>query len=257
MERAAFKQFATLERTHWWFAGRRGLYLPLLAEVLRRDRGATATDLSVMDVGCGVGGFLGPLAMFGRVVGLELDEPSIAWCRDRGYPATAVALSETLPVRPASQDLVCLWDVIEHTPDDLPVLQEVRRSLKPGAHVAISVPAYPFLFANNDRVAHHYRRYTRGSLVRSVKAAGLEVRKATYVNVWLSLLIIPAVLLLKLKERLFPIEEDQASNISRRVPRPLNALLAWIFSSERHVLRHVNAPFGHSLFLVARRPPDA
>ena len=47
-----------------------------------------------MDVGCGVGGFLGPLSAFGRVVGLELDEPSIAWCRDRGFPGTAVALSQ-------------------------------------------------------------------------------------------------------------------------------------------------------------------
>ncbi|MHC4845787.1 MAG: class I SAM-dependent methyltransferase, partial [Planctomycetota bacterium] len=233
MERAAFKQFATLERTHWWFAGRRRLYLPLLADVLSRDRGAPPADLSVMDVGCGVGGFLGPLSDFGRVVGLEMDEPSIGWCRERGYPATAVALSETLPVRPASQDLICLWDVIEHTPDDRPVLEEMCRTLKPGAHLAISVPAYPFLFANNDRVAHHYRRYTRGGLVRRVEAAGLEVRKATYVNVWLAPLIIPAVLLLKLQERLLPLADDQASNISRRVPRPLNALLAWIFSSER------------------------
>jgi len=108
VERAAFKQFATLERSHWWFAGRRALYLPLLADVLRRDRGEPPTDLAVMDVGCGVGGFLEPLAIFGRVVGLELDEPSIAWCRERGFPTTAVALSETLPVRPASQDMICL-----------------------------------------------------------------------------------------------------------------------------------------------------
>lgn len=254
MERAAFKQFAMLERSHWWFIGRRQLYLPLLAHILQRDRGAPPTDLSVMDVGCGVGGFLQPLARFGRVIGLELDEPSIEWCRNRELPATAVAHSEGLPVRLASQDLICLWDVIEHTPDDRPVLEEVCRSLKPGGHLAISVPAYPFLYANNDRVAHHYRRYTRRALVRHVKAAGLEVRKATYVNVWLSLLIIPAVLLIKLKERLNPIEDNQTSNISRRVPRVLNTLLAWIFSSERHVLRHVSAPFGHSLLLVARRP---
>lgn len=254
MERTAFKQFALLERSHWWFVGRRGLYLPLLKDVLTRDRGAPPTDLFVMDVGCGVGGFLAPLSEFGRVVGLELDEPSVAWCRDRGLPATAVSLCERLPARPDSLDLICLWDVIEHTPDDRCVLEEARRSLKPGGHLAISVPAYPMLFANNDRVAHHYRRYTRRVLVRRVEAAGLEVRKATYVNVCLSLLIIPAVLLIKLKERLFPILDDQTSNISRRVPRPLNRLLGWIFSSERFLLRHLDAPFGHSLFLVAQRP---
>ena len=57
----------------------------------------------------------------------------------------------------------------------------------------------------------------------------------------------------KLKEALFPPREG-SSNLSWPVPRPLNRLLAWIFASERHVLRHVSAPFGHSLFVVARRP---
>lgn len=253
MERAAFKQFAVLESRHWWFVGRRRLYPALLAHVLRRDLG-TDRSLCVVDVGCGVGGFLAPLQRFGRVLGLELDEPAIVFCRERGHPDTAVAISDALPLRRASQDLVCLWDVLEHTPDDTRVLQEALGCLKPGGHLALSVPAYGFLYANNDRVAHHRRRYTRGEVRRKLRAAGFEVRKATYVNVPLSLVIIPAVLLLKLKERLRPVPDDPTSNLTWHVPRPLNAALAWLFAAERHVLPRLSAPFGHSIFAVARRP---
>ena len=65
MDREAFHQFATLEETHWWFRGRRALYLPVLEHVLRRRLGREPSDLLVVDAGCGTGGFLGPLRRFG------------------------------------------------------------------------------------------------------------------------------------------------------------------------------------------------
>jgi SAM-dependent methyltransferase len=254
VERAAFEQFTQLESRHWWFIGRRRLYPELLAHALRRDLG-TDRGLDVVDVGCGVGGFLGPLQRFGRVLGLELDEPSIARCRERGHPRTAVAICDALPLPPASQDLLCLWDVLEHTTDDDRVLREALACLKPGGHLALSVPAYAFLYANNDRVAHHHRRYTRGQIRRKLRSAGFDVRKATYVNVLLCCLIVPAILAIKLKERLLPVPDDPTSNLSWPVPRPVNALFAWLFASEHHVLSAVDAPFGHSIFAVGRRPP--
>lgn len=253
MEREAFKLFATLERDHWWFRGRRGLYLPLLEHVLRRAGRAEALD--VLDVGCGVGGFLGPLGRFGAVLGTERDEESVRWCRARGLARTCVAECDALPVPLESHDVVCLWDVVEHVDDDVAVLREARRVLRPGGHVALSVPAYQFLYAHNDRVAHHKRRYTRGRLVGALRAAGFEVAAASYVNTVLSLGIVPAVLALKAKQSLFPPgPQDASNNLSVRIPRPLNELLAWVFASERHVLRHVPAPFGHSVFAVGRRP---
>ena len=254
MEPAAFQQFAALEEHHWWFLGRRRLYPELLAAVLERDLGRPPRGLAVADVGCGVGGFLAALARFGPVIGLELDENANAWCRQRGFLRTAVASSEALPLPDASQDLLCLWDVLEHTPDDLAALAEARRCLRPGGHLALSVPAYPWLYSNNDRVARHYRRYTRTTLRRRLAQAGFELRKASYVNVLLSPAIVPAVLLIKLGERLRARPDDATTNLSWPLPRPMHALLAGLFASERFVLRRLDAPFGHSLLAVARRP---
>lgn len=254
MDPQAFRQFAELESRHWWFQGRRGCYVPLLESVLRRDLQRAPRDLDVVDVGCGVGGFLGPLQRFGRVIGIEIDEPSIAWCRGRGHAATLVARSDALPLPRASQDLLTLWDVLEHTPDDGAVLAELRSVLRPGGHLALSLPAYPWLYANNDRVAHHFRRYTRREIVAKLRAAGFDVRKASYVNVALSPLIIPAVLAIRTVERVFRIPAGGRTNLSVSPPRPVNALLAALFAGEQRVLRHVDAPFGHSLFAVARRP---
>lgn len=271
MERKAFEQFVEFERDHWWFRGRRGLYLPLLAHVLERDGvlppgsgecarrgtlddGPLRSDFRIMDVGCGVGSFLGPLSRLGRVHGCELDLDAAAHCHARGFTDTSVALSDRLPVPESSHDLLTLWDVLEHTPDDRAVLAELHRTLRPGGHVALSVPAYQFLYANNDRVAHHHRRYTRGGLSAKLRAAGFEIRKATYVNVVLAVGIVPVVLAIKLKERLLPEDDDETTNLSWALPRRVNDVLARVFAGERHVLRRVSAPFGHSLFVVARKP---
>jgi SAM-dependent methyltransferase len=254
MQPAAFRQFAALEERHWWFIGRRRLYPELLATVLERDLGRPPVGLAVVDVGCGVGGFLAPLQRFGPVLGLELDEGAIAWCRQRGFLRTAVASSGALPLPDASQDLLCLWDVLEHTRDDLAALLEARRCLRRGGHVALSVPAYPWLYSNNDRVARHYRRYTRRTLRERLVAAGFELRKLTYVNVILAPAIVPAVLLIKLKERLLARPDDTTTNLSWPLPRPLHAVLAGVFAGERIALRRFDAPLGHSLLAVARRP---
>jgi SAM-dependent methyltransferase len=148
--------------------------------------------------------------------------------------------------------LITAFDCIEHLERDQEALHGFHRALRPGGFLFVSVPAYQFLYAENDRIARHQRRYTRGALVAKVQEAGFEVIQASYVNALLFPLILPAVLALKLRQRLFP-RPDPETNLSYVPRRWINSLLAGIFGSERHFLRYVSFPAGHSLIVAARK----
>ena len=109
MESLATRQFLELERVHWWFEGRRRIFFTILEDLLReRER-----PLSILDVGCGVGGMMEGLRRFGEPVGLELSIPMIERARERGFPRLVCGSAEELPVAPSSFDLITLFDCLE------------------------------------------------------------------------------------------------------------------------------------------------
>src|SRR5215470_2459761 len=84
-----------LERTHWWFRGRRRI---LLAALERAGVGSGARAL--LDVGCGAGANLELLAerfAGARAHGIDVERAPLRFCRtDRGLPV-AQADAERLP----------------------------------------------------------------------------------------------------------------------------------------------------------------
>src|SRR5688500_9548776 len=129
MDRVAYEAFARLEHTHFWFVSRRAIFFDLLD----REFGANGTrGRAVLEVGCGAGGMLGPLQRYGEVAGLDIDHEYVAYCKTRGFSRVLCGSGYELPFADGSFDLVCLFDTIEHIPDDELALREVRRVLKPG-----------------------------------------------------------------------------------------------------------------------------
>lgn len=250
MEPKAYRQFLELERTHWWFRGRRTVYLGLLEHHLRGERPGR-----ILDLGCGLGGFLEGLAGLGqRVFPSDISLESLVHCSQRGFRDGVRASGYTLPFADDSFDLVCMFDAIEHIPDDARAMGQVARVLRPGGRVFVSVPAYQFLYANNDRIAQHQRRYTRASLRRVFEGAGLAVERNTHANVLLFPLILPTVLGIKLVEALFPRKLDlEHTNLSWTMPRPLHAALHAAFAAELPFSRRFDWPVGHSIAAIARK----
>lgn len=247
MDRIAYETFARLEDTHFWFVSRRRIFFALLDKLL-----GGRNDLDILEVGCGTGGLLGPMQRYGRVHGCDIDFESMQWCQNRGFSRMLVGSGYELPYQDHSFDLIGLFDTIEHIPDQDRALAEMHRVLKPGGLLFVSVPAYQFLWSQNDRIAHHFRRYTRGGLKRVVRRAGFEPLRTTYFNTVLFPLILPAVMWQKLLDKLGKLPEGY-NNTSVPVSRPLNRLFTALMSSERLLLRHLSLPFGHSLITVARR----
>ena len=69
MDANVYEQFEKLEQKHWWFRGRRTVYGGLLEAILGDERPA-----SILDLGCGVGGFQSTLRGVGdAVIGCDVD----------------------------------------------------------------------------------------------------------------------------------------------------------------------------------------
>lgn len=254
MDPIAYQQFLELDKSHWWMRGRRSVYLGLIRHFTK-----ASPPRRILDLGAGIGGFLEGLrdlaAPGGRVFPADIDEESLTHIAARGFPGGVVADGDALPYADGSFDLVCLFDAIEHTADDLAVIHEVARLLAPGGHVFVSVPAYQFLYANNDRVVHHHRRYRRQRLDDLFARSGLEVVRNTHSNVFLFPLILPVVLAIKALEAVFNKEANsEHTNLTWPLPKFAHTLLHAIFAAELPLSKRLGWPFGHSICALAKKP---
>jgi SAM-dependent methyltransferase len=240
MEERFYAEYARIQDQHWWFVGRR----EIIRAVLRRELGdAGSGECRILDVGCGTGTNLGLLRDFGAVEGVDPEAAAVEFCHGRGERRVRQAAGSDLPYEDDRFDLITLLDVIEHAPDDQVLLSEARRVLAPGGRVLVTVPAYAWMWGDQDRIAHHYRRYTRPLLVESLSQAGLEPLRSSYFNT----LLFPPIALVRLARRLRPERNEASSDFELNRPGALNSLLARIFSLEASVVPRRPLPFGVSL----------
>ena len=126
----------------------------------------------VLDFGAGSGTFARHLIAVG--VDVTCVEPDPQLLKD--------ARRDTAGLADRSFDLVYSFNVLEHIPDDLAALAELRRVLKPGGRLVLYVPAFMVLYSAMDRRVGHLRRYRRKPLAELVIQAGLVVDEASYAD---------------------------------------------------------------------------
>jgi ubiquinone/menaquinone biosynthesis C-methylase UbiE len=141
----------------------------------------------VLDVGCGGGRFVAALRDAGAdPVGVELAEGAVERAR-RNVPGADVRLvtgDGSLPLGHGEIDLVWCSEVLEHVPDTVAFLTEVRRVLRQGGRLLVTVPdhgrlkrtllALAHYDAHYDPLGQHLHFYTRRSLARALHATGFE-----------------------------------------------------------------------------------
>src|SRR5262249_14522534 len=100
-------------------------------------------------------------------------------CR-RGLRNVLCVTVEAAGCRPWPLSSVGLFDVLEHIEDDVAFLRSLRRLLKPGGRLYVTVPAFPPLWSAEDEHAGHFRRYTRRSLNEVLERGGFRAECLTY-----------------------------------------------------------------------------
>jgi len=231
-------RLSELEHWHFWFAGRQILLDQFVGNYMREQS-------IILDVGCGTGRTTGALMRRGyRVLGLDLRPEGLQAARQTMSNANLFqAEASHLPLADNFSDAAILLDVLEHV-DDGVLLNELKRVLKPGGVVAITVPALPWLWSYRDQAAGHLRRYTRQQLCQLVVDANFQVQEIHYYQC----LLLPLVILTRLLGRRTPHLRDMEEQ-----PAPvLNALLTWINQLEARLGTVIRWPWGSSLMIVCQ-----
>ena len=246
MEEDFYPAYYELEGRHWWFVGRRRIFLRLL----EREFPPAARPIELLDFGCGTGAFLEHLERFGAVSAVDSDASAVAFCHQRGRDEVAlVPPGAPLPFADDAFDLVTTLDVIEHIDDDVAALRELRRVLRPGGRLLVAVPAFMFLWGKQDEVSHHRRRYTAATLGAALAGAGFAVDRTSYFNT----LLFPPVAAVRLGRRLLRRPGDAQSDFELG-PDALNRALGAVFGAEAELVARRDLPFGVSLLALATKP---
>jgi len=136
-----------------------------------------------LEIGCGAGNFLALLHAAGYdVVGIDPSTGYAAHARERGLDVITGRFPEDLP-HAGGFDLIFMFHVLEHVPDPLAMLRQVRDRLRPGGLFVLEYPDVA-LAARRRFLPHTYFErahlfdFSERTLGSFLAHAGLRVRQA-------------------------------------------------------------------------------
>jgi len=226
---------------HWYYVSKGRALRRLLRQFTFRE---------VLDVGAGSGIFSRQLLETGICSRATCVDP--AYSREHVEDADGHEICFVKHVDEPGQDLVLLMDVLEHVEDDVGLLRQYTSSLPEDGLVAITVPAFQFLWSGHDVFLEHHRRYTRRMLHDVVSKAGLEVTTSRFFFG----LLFPAVAAMRLANgwRVRNRQFEPTSSLKRH-GNITNMALTLVHDVERTLLFPFNAAAGLTLFCLARPGP--
>ncbi len=243
MNASEYDNLARVERTHWYYAGKRAIVRGWIV----RARPPAPTDI-LLDCGAGTGLFAQEMEACCRVLVLDDHEEALRILRAKFRADQIVGLvGGRVALQDAAVEYVSALDVLEHVADDAAAVRGFHRLLKPGGLAVVTVPAGMALWSDWDEALHHHRRYSRDRLRALFPPEQWELVHLNYTNV----VAYPAVWLLRRWRRWFPpvanavrAEDSLPGELMNRLLRALFVGLAF---------SRLPFPFGVSLILVARR----
>lgn len=227
----------------WWYVTRRKLLRKAALQAVHGKR-----EARLLDLGCNAQLEFEESATH-RVCNLQSSLKVLAFRQIEGDTNLVCSRIEELSLASNSFDAIVAGDVLQSVADDIVALREMRRVLKDGGLLCLTVPAYSFLWGEDDEVRGHQRRYTISELRRKLNNSGFHIQRASY---FVASSFVPLVVGRAAKD-LFHKSVTQ----HRDYPRPSrlgNAGMSAVLDAERHLMHYVNLPFGTRVVCWALKP---
>lgn len=239
-----FHDLAKIEDGNFWFESRNRLLVWALNRHYPKAR-------NFLEIGCGTGFVLsGIRSEFPGLVlyGCDMFVEGLAYAHQRTPQASLFQMdARNIPFE-EEFDVIGAFDVLEHIEEDQEVLSQMRKAVRQGGGIILTVPQHPFLWSQTDDYGHHVRRFTAKELKNKAEDAGFEVLKMTsFVS-----LLFPLMAISRLKNRHSADAYDPMSEV--KINHLMNTLFRRILDFERLIINvGLSFPVGGSLLLIARK----
>jgi SAM-dependent methyltransferase len=231
------------EESSWWSITRRKLLRDAAAQAVRGKR-----EARILDLGCAAQLEFADSPTI-RVLNVHSALPVLAFRQIEGGQRLICTRSEELALASNSFDAVVAGDILQSLPDDLIALRELRRVLKDGGSLCLTVPAYPWLWGEDDEARGHQRRYTSSELRRKLNNCGFEISRVSYL---VAVGLLPSILE-RMGKNIFK-KSIVLHRTSAETAAWVNTGMVLLLECERQLIRYINLPFGTRLVCWARKP---
>ncbi len=249
---SVYDELARVEHRHFWFRGRNVLIYGLVKKLSSRLK----PGFRVLEVGCGTGYVLSELRRAcpgGLVVGMERYYGGLSYAQKRSAGPLVQADARSLPFN-KKFDLIGMFDVLEHIPEEGETLRSLGEMLAPDGKLILTVPAHQFLWSHFDEASHHCRRYSPAQIRSALAQAGFTVDFLSQFMACIVPLVWVSRKIGSLRGTSTPEQARMLALKEFRLVPGVNAMLTSLLSLEASwVARGHRLPFGTSLIVVARK----
>ncbi|RJR28759.1 class I SAM-dependent methyltransferase [Candidatus Microgenomates bacterium] len=239
---------------------------------------------NILDIGCGDGYYLHLISNIShglKLTGTDFDMSGLVRARKNISPKISLVqgdLMGKLPFKPGSFNKAVMSEVAEHLPNDVKGLQEVRRVLKKGGTLHLTVPCrnYPLFWdplnwvlqrAGNRQVRsgffagiwnQHERLYTKKQIVNTLEKVGFKIEEAKCLTFWclpFNHYIVNLVARMLAANTLSGVNAQALSKYSKSTKKPILISMAFKIANLIDSLNDIWQPsnIGVSVYVRARK----